>query len=100
MKQLNWTDRAVEDLVNVWRHIARDNVSAANRIFGEIEDRCELLPGNPYLGRSRDDVSPGMRAFVHGNYVIYYLVTEDEIAIIRILHGARKYEDLFDDEMS
>ena len=41
MKQLNWTDRAVEDLVNVWRHIARDNVSAANRIFGEIEDRCD-----------------------------------------------------------
>jgi len=29
---------------------------------------------------------------VHGNQVIFYRIERDQIAIIRVLHGARDYE--------
>jgi toxin ParE1/3/4 len=41
------------------------------------------------LGRSREEVAPGLRSFPFGRYVIFYEVMPDGIAIVRVLHGAR-----------
>jgi toxin ParE1/3/4 len=54
-----------------------------------------LLASNPYLGEAVDDLRPGLRRFSHGNYVIFYEPRETGIGLIRVLHGARRIEDLF-----
>ena len=36
-----------------------------------------------------------VRRKVHGNYLIFYSVDADVINVLRILHGAQDYADLF-----
>lgn len=45
----------------------------------------ELLV-HPYLGRARDDLRPGMRSLHVAHHVVYYVVDERTVTIIRFLH--------------
>lgn len=35
-----------------------------------------------------------MRLFLHGNYLILYRATDADAEIVRVVHGAREWEDL------
>jgi toxin ParE1/3/4 len=48
------------------------------------------------MGRIRSDLLPNLRSFPVGNYVIFYFPADDGIEVIRILHGARDIQQLFD----
>lgn len=87
---------------NPWRalivfagHIAEDNPSAAARWLDQIEEKFLLLAKQPYMGEAVDHIRPGLRRFTHGNYLIFYEPRETGIGLVRVLHGARKIEDLF-----
>ena len=41
------------------------------------------------MGTSRDQLGTELRVTFHHPYAIYYQVSEQELIIIRILHGAR-----------
>lgn len=41
------------------------------------------------LGRTREELSPRLRSWVIGRYVIFYRPMEAGIEIVRILQGAR-----------
>ena len=36
----------------------------------------------------------GIRRRLHGKYLIFYSVAEDEVVILHVLHGAMDYESL------
>jgi len=56
-----------------------------------------MLSGFPRIGRSRDsDFGPGYRSLAVGEYVIIYRVEEDEARILRVVHGRRGLDALFD----
>ncbi|WP_348625603.1 type II toxin-antitoxin system RelE/ParE family toxin [Mesorhizobium sp. L2C084A000] len=46
----------------------------------------------PFLGAPRDDIAPGIRHLVVGDYLTLYRVDDDAIEIIRVLHGKRNIE--------
>lgn len=54
----------------------------------QVAKRFQWLAENPTIGRMRDDVAEGYRSFPEGKHVIYYLIMDDEIAIIGVPHGA------------
>jgi len=58
----------------------------AARYLGEIELCCHTLAGNPLLGRSCDDVRPGLRRLEHGKHVLFYRQETGGILVSRILH--------------
>jgi toxin ParE1/3/4 len=41
-----------------------------------------------------DRFRPGLRAWPVASYVIYYRPTDEGIEVYRVLHGARKAEEL------
>lgn len=90
---------AEEDLASAWRYIATESGSPeiADRLVDAIADRFLLLAKFPHLGRSRDDdLRPGLRTFVVRDYVVIYRVTvEGDVVILRVLHGSRDIEALF-----
>jgi plasmid stabilization system protein ParE len=48
------------------------------------------------MGRRRDDLSPGLRSFVTGDYVILYSIGGDEMVLIhQIFHGSRDIDSFF-----
>jgi toxin ParE1/3/4 len=55
------TNRADEDLIEIWSYIAVDNISAADRVLDAIEARWDNLARHPYSGVARDDIAPGIR---------------------------------------
>ena len=86
------TDRADEDLIDIWVGIAIDNPSAADRVLDAIQRRWQQLSLYPYSGVAREDIAPGLRSLVAGQYLTLYRVAADGILIIRVLHGRRRIE--------
>ena len=43
----------------------------------------------PLAAPARDHFAPGLRVTFSGNYAIYYLHSDRELVIVRVLHGAR-----------
>jgi toxin ParE1/3/4 len=86
------TDRADEDLIAIWTHIAADNPNAADRVLDAIERRWQQLAQHPLSGMARDDIAAGIRHLVVGQYLTLYRVNDEGIEIIRILHGRRKID--------
>jgi len=93
------TGQARQDLLGIWRYIARDNEPAADRFIDLLVRRFEMLGGNPYLGRSRDDLRTGYRSFPVGQYIVFYrlvaaLETEPCVEIMHVIHGKRDIDAL------
>jgi toxin ParE1/3/4 len=86
------TANAEEDLIATWLHIARDDEAAADRLLDRIEARWQQLATYPFSGAPREDIAPGIRHLVIGEYLTLYRVGEDAIEILRVLHGRRNIE--------
>ena len=87
------TEAAEVDLERIGDDIARDLPRRAVSFIAELRERCESLGETPEAfpllpGRHKR----GIRRRVHGNYLFFYKVARDGIAVIRILHGAMDYE--------
>jgi len=83
------------DLVDIWRYIARDSARQADSFVDRLYEKCGLLANNPNVGRSRDDLRPGLRSFPVDRYVIFYRVAQVDLQIVRVLSGYRNAEELF-----
>jgi toxin ParE1/3/4 len=90
--------RAADDLIELWDYLADDNVARADAFIDDVDAKLNLLAEQPMLGRSREELAPGLRSFPLGRYVIFYEVIPDGIAIVRVLHGARDLGPLFEGE--
>lgn len=59
------------------------------RLLAKIENACQLLLGFPLSGTARNQFAAGLRVMLEGNHAIYDTVSEAELVIVRVLHGAR-----------
>lgn len=50
----------------------------------------------PRMGRAREELAAGVRSFAFGRYVVFFTPLPDGIDLVRVLHGARDVDDLFD----
>ncbi len=94
------TDAARRDLEEIGDYIAQDNPRRARSFVRELIDAARQLgdapEGFPLVGRYRH---LNVRRRVHGNYLIFYRIEAERVAIIHVLHGARDYDTLlFPDE--
>lgn len=89
------TAQAEQDLIEFWIYIAQDNPDAADQMLDELESKFTLLAEQPYLGPARPDLSQGMRYFPVGNYLVLYREIAGGVEIVRVVHGARRWTDLF-----
>lgn len=55
-----------------------------------------LIGDNPNMGRLRNEIGKGIRSFPQGSHVIFFMEHENQIAIVRVLHGARDFKEIFD----
>ena len=84
-----------EDLDEIWLHIARDNLDAAERVLDELESARELLAGRPHAGHFREDlVDPSVRFWPVRSYLIVYRPDRVPLEIVRFWHGARGVPNL------
>ncbi|MGN6537514.1 MAG: type II toxin-antitoxin system RelE/ParE family toxin [Mesorhizobium sp.] len=82
-------DQAEADLVAIMEYIAERNPAAAARVLQSLHKRWDLLADHPFSGKGRDDLRPGARCVVVGQYLSLYRVTDQGVEIVRVLHGRR-----------
>jgi addiction module RelE/StbE family toxin len=91
--QINWTNRARNDLYSVERYISRDNPPAAVETVLRIIDTVESLSEFANIGRTgrvagtRELVMPDLP------FIVPYRVKSSTIVILRVYHTARKWPD-------
>jgi toxin ParE1/3/4 len=82
------------DIETIAFYIAAENPSVARRWVDRIEERCERLAEMPGLGVARPDVRLDLRLLPVGNYLILYREMGEDVEVVRVLHGARHWQDL------
>jgi len=86
---------AEADILEIWDYIADDNPAAADRWMDQLDAQFQVLATQAKIGRSRNELAPGVRSFPVGRYVVFYVPLDDGIDVIRVLHGARDIDALF-----
>lgn len=90
------------DLLQHFVYIGEQSWDAASRFLTAAQDACKLLARMPGAGAVREFKNPkasGMRSWpIKGfeNYLIFYLKTDTGIEIVRVLHGARDLDRVFE----
>jgi toxin ParE1/3/4 len=89
--------QARAELGNIWAHIVKEsgNLAAADSVIDAITERFSLLSQYPRMGRTRDDLRPGLRSFAVGQYVIVYAVEDEDVEILQVFHGRQDIEGQF-----
>ena len=98
MAEVTLTQQAREDLIAIWAYVADDNPSAADRVLDILDARMMRLAEHPLLGPARPDIAPGLRYLVSGNYLVLYRVMGESVEVVRVLHGARNLNALFEND--
>jgi len=75
--------RAQTDLAEIWAYIAED---------------FQALSRRPGLGRRRPELNSDIRSLAVGRYVVFYLPLSRGIEVVRVLHGSRDIESIFENE--
>lgn len=89
--KVRWLRTALGNLEDEAAYIARDDPAAAPRTVDRLRLAIDNLSDHPEIGRpgrvagTRELVVPGTP------YVIPYRVRRDQIEILRVFHGARRW---------
>ncbi|MDR0907781.1 MAG: type II toxin-antitoxin system RelE/ParE family toxin [Rikenellaceae bacterium] len=90
MAKLRFTNKAVEDLADIWNCTLETwSERQVDLYYGMIMSVCEDIAANPAFGRNYDLIAEDIFGFVVHKHVIFYKITsQDEVLIVRILHGS------------
>jgi toxin ParE1/3/4 len=96
MGHVTRTPQARRDAFSIWQWVADDNPKAADHLLSRFAEVADLLASRPAMGRSREDLAPGLRAFPVNKYLIFYRAITGGIDIVRVMHGRQDIgPDLF-----
>ncbi|MCL2830683.1 MAG: type II toxin-antitoxin system RelE/ParE family toxin [Betaproteobacteria bacterium] len=96
--RLVFTLRAEEDLEAIGDYIAIENPKRAFDFIRELRKQCQRIAQNPLAYRLRSELAEDLRSCAYGHYVIFFEAGSKEIAIVRVLHGARDLPAALDDD--
>lgn len=82
------------DIQAAWLHLAEHGIEAADRLVDRFEEVFRQLQTFPYLGEVHPHPHQELRRTTAPPYVIVYKVTGGEVTIVRVLHSARRWEEL------
>jgi toxin ParE1/3/4 len=86
-----WSRRAIQHLVRLREHIAKDSEQNAALVAGRILDAVELLQTHPELGRPGRAVGTRELVVPQTPYIIPYRVRRDGLELIAVFHGRQEW---------
>ena len=91
--ELRISREADADLVAISRYTTGQFGAEQARRYRDQFARCfASLLDNPLLGRSADELAPGLRRIRQQAHVVFYAPSDDAILIVRVLHHRMDFE--------
>jgi toxin ParE1/3/4 len=89
--RVRWTADAADDLERICDYIAESRPESARRVAQSVVERVGTLETFPHLGRAGRVQGTREMAFPPLPFVAIYEVREEQIIVLRILHGAQRW---------
>lgn len=91
MVKVRWTQRAVDDLEQIYKFISQESLHFASAEILKILDCEELIREHPNSGRIVPEIgSPNIREIIKGSYrVIYSFEEAGSASILTVYHSSR-----------
>lgn len=95
--------QAERDIEEAFVYIAEDNLDVAVYFLAAVEDSIEQLAQFPLIGKQRSFTDKRFqhirmwRVKDYTDYLIFYQVVDDRIEIIRMVHGSRDLNEMFNE---
>lgn len=84
------TDQALEDLEEIENYVSRSSVKIGRELVLKFFDKFELIASFPEMGRIVPEFKNSyIREIFQSKYRIIYLVSDQNVEIIRIIHGSK-----------
>lgn len=88
MRKLFISERAKEDLIEVWLYTAENWSDAqADRYLDHLEEGIHQCCEAPERGKNREAVRPGYYSVLVRKHVVFYTFTDEQVVVRRVLHG-------------
>jgi len=90
MGNYHLTNKAVEDLSDIWNYTVDTwSERQADLYYEMLIDFCQYLADSPKFGKNYDEIAEDLYGFRANKHVIFYrTISQNEIEIVRILHGS------------
>lgn len=89
MSRYQVSEKAKDDLAEIWAYVAERKPSAARPVIDRILRTYRLLAEFPLIGQRAEHLGSGLRTFPVGKYLVIYIPLRDGVQIVRVIHGAR-----------
>ncbi|GAC1329419.1 MAG: type II toxin-antitoxin system RelE/ParE family toxin [Beijerinckiaceae bacterium] len=93
--KVRWTAPASRDLEAIGDYIAEDNPAAAAKLITRVLERADQLAAHPQLGRVGRVRGTRELVVTQTPLIVAYRVRLEEIEILAVMHGARRWPDTF-----
>ncbi len=78
---------AENDLVEIYRYgVINYGENKADQYIEALKEKCQFLADVPNLCPDRDEFNPSVKIHHHSKHLIIYVIENDAILIVRILH--------------
>ena len=90
-KQLEWTERASEDVLAIYTYIAQDNRKAAEAVVSHLISSAERVRYFPGLGRPGRRKGTRELVLTRYPYLLVYRVRARKVSIVAVAHQRRRF---------
>lgn len=92
------SQEAKNDLVDIAEYTQKKwGVRQRQKYIGLIQGQFKHIAQNPLACRKRTEYNPQIRISHVGQHLVVYLIIDEDILVIRVLHGSADFEALFED---
>lgn len=88
MAEFKLTNKAVEDLSNIWDYTFETwSENQADKYYEMLISNCQAIADNPHKGKKYDGITEHLRGIKTNRHIIFYrTLNENYVEITRILH--------------
>ena len=82
-----FSKEAENDLVEIYRYgFINYGENKADLYIEALKEKCQFIATMPNLCPDRDEFNPPVKIYHHRKHLIIYVIENDDILIIRLLH--------------
>lgn len=86
-----YTETALVEVNEIFAYLSERNVAAAKRVVARVERTIQNLRDFPEMAQAADEVGARRMPVGRFPFIVFYSIEGDEVVILHVRHGARRW---------